>query len=216
MPNAIAPRQTPSSFARRFYRWTRDVHLYVGLGLSPFVIVYAISAILLNHAYLPWGGRHSPTVTRRLPVAVRDDANSLHVAKEVREQIRLRGEIGYVIRDPRTRRISFPLETPGEVTQVRVDLDSAVATLEHQDTGVWDALIYLHKMPGPHNAKIRGNWVFTRLWGWLADATVYLLLFLSASGVYLWTVLKADRKAGLLFIGAGALSFAGIVTVLLA
>jgi hypothetical protein len=71
-------------------------------------------------------------------------------------------------------------------------------------------------MPGPHNANIRGNWPFTRLWGWLADTTVYLLLFLSATGVYLWTALRAERRAGLVVLGAGALSFAVIVAALVA
>lgn len=49
------------AFARsRMYRWTRNLHLYVGLFLSPFVLVYAASAVLLNHAYLPWEGAGAP------------------------------------------------------------------------------------------------------------------------------------------------------------
>ncbi len=39
--------------------------------------------------------------------------------------------------------------------------------------------------------------MLTRLWSWLADATVYLILFLSATGIYLWSVIRAERKAGL-------------------
>jgi len=38
-------------------------------------------------------------------------------------------------------------------------------------------MIYLHKMPGQHNAAVRGNWVWMQLWRWLADSTVYLVLF---------------------------------------
>jgi len=47
-----------------------------------------------------------------------------------------------------------------------------------------------------------------RLWAWLADTTIYLLLFATASGIYLWLLLRAERKAGLVFMGVGALSFA--------
>ena len=203
--------------ARSVYRWTRDLHLYAGLFASPFVLVYAVSVILLTHAYLPWGGRDAPPAdTRTVRVSVRDEADGLAVARQVREQIGVRGEIGFVGRRPGSTRLSFPIETPGRVTEVRVDLSTGVATVEQKTTGVWDATIYLHKMPGPHNATIRGNWVFTRLWGWLADATVYLLLFLSATGIYLWTVLKAQRRAGLLFLGAGALSFAAIIVGIVA
>ena len=72
-------------------------------------------------------------------------------------------------------------------------------------------MVYLHKKPGPHNVALRGNWAFMRFWAWLADAAVYLLLFSTASGVYLWTVLRAERRTGLLFLGGGVLSFVLVV-----
>ena len=211
------PEPSAVSFAKSFYRRTRDLHLYVGLFLSPFVLVYAVSAILLNHAALPWGSRAGPPLaSHTIRVAVVDGENSLDVAAQVRRQIGVRGEIGFVSRKPGSPRLSFPIETPGRTTRVRVDLAAGTATLERRESGVWDALIYLHKMPGPHNANIRGNWLFTRLWGWLADGAVYALLFLSASGIYLWTALKADRRTGLVFLGAGVLSFALLVLAVVA
>ena len=194
------------------YRRTRSLHLYVGLFLSPFVLVYAVSAVLLNHAYLPWGGSAAPLArVEPVVVAVHDSEDGLAMARQVRDQLGIRGEIGYVSRKQGSQQLNFPIETPGSVTRVRVDLVTGTATAERKDTGVWDASIYLHKTPGPHNVKFRGNWVFMRLWGWVADATVYLLLFLSATGIYLWTVLKAQRRTGLVFLGAGALSFIALV-----
>ena len=210
----LSQRPRPSS--KSLYRWTRDLHLYTGLFVTPFALVYAVSALLLVHAYLPWGGRTAPAQRRAVHVAVRDVDDGLAVASQVRAQIGVRGEIAYVAREADGRRLSFPIESPGRTTRVRVDLATGTATLETRETGVWDALIWLHKMPGPHNADIRGNWVFTRLWGWLADTSVYLLLFLAASGIYLWTVLRAERRSGLVALGAGALSFVAIVVALVA
>lgn len=197
------------------YHRTRDLHMYIGLFLSPFVLVYAASAVLLNHAYLPWGGQTAPLIAAPATrVDVRDSDDGLAVARRVRAQLGIRGEIGYVSRKQGSTRLNFPIETPGHVTRVRVDLATGIATLERQSTGVWDAAISLHVTPGPHNVKFRGNWVFMRLWGWVADATVYLLLFLSATGIYLWTVLKAQRRAGLMFLGAGAVSFVALVAAI--
>lgn len=71
-------------------------------------------------------------------------------------------------------------------------------------------------MPGPHNVNIRGNWIFTRIWGWLAGGTVYLLLFLSASGIYLWTAFKAERRTGLILLGSGVLSLMAIILAIVA
>jgi len=39
----------------RLYSLTRELHSYVGLFLSPFVLVFAVSVILLNHPDLPLG-----------------------------------------------------------------------------------------------------------------------------------------------------------------
>lgn len=49
------------------------------------------------------------------------------------------------------------------------------------------------------------------MWRVFADATVYLLLFVSLSGVYLWFVLKAERTVGIALIAAGALSLSGLI-----
>jgi hypothetical protein len=193
---------------KRVYRWTRDLHLYVGLFISPVLLLYAVTVVLLNHAYLPWGGEDgAEPSTRTVTVTVPDEENSLDLARSIREQIGESAEIGYVNLNQEKQRLSFPLEKPGERGMVHVDLATGVAEIETRQTGVWDAMIYLHEMPGPHNVAIRGNWLFTRLWGWVADATVYFILFVTATGVYLWTVLKAERKAGLIALGGGALSF---------
>ncbi len=212
----MPPRQ-PDPLRRSLRRWTRNLHLYLGLFVSPFVLVYAVSAIQLNHSLMPWGGRSAPTApTRTMRIVVTNADDGLAVAREVRRQVGIAGEIGYVNRKPGGSRVSFPIEWPGHVTHVKVDLTAGVATIEQQDTGAWDAMVYLHKMPGPHNASIRGNWLYTRVWGWLADATVYLLLFLTASGVYLWTVIRADRSTGLRVLAAGVLSFVALVFAIIA
>lgn len=198
----------------RVYGLTRDLHLYVGLFLSPFVLVFALSVVFLNHTWLPWGMDAGKGETRQVAVTLPDEPDNLELARRIQRQIGVPGEIDFINRNLKRQRLSFPITSPGRTTTVRVDLASGVAELEQRETGVWDAMVYLHKMPGPHNVSVRGNWVMTRIWGWLADATVYLLLFVTASGVYLWMVLKAERRAGLIFLGAGVLSFVGIVATI--
>ena len=99
-----------------------------------------------------------------------------------------------------------------------VDLDyeqrSATVTSKRQSLG--DAVIYLHKMPGPHNADVRGNSRLVRGWRIVADATAYLLMFLTVSGIYLWVALKAERRIGFALIAAGTVSFFGLVYVIAA
>ena len=76
---------------------------------------------------------------------------------------------------------------------------------------LWESLSYLHKIPGPHNVAIRGNWIGTQIWRLFADATIYLVLFISVSGVYLWWAIKAERRIGLALIAGGAVTFFGLI-----
>jgi len=41
---------------KRFYLVSRDLHLYFGLFLSPFVLVFAISTLFLVHSWFPGSG----------------------------------------------------------------------------------------------------------------------------------------------------------------
>lgn len=198
------------------YRAIRDLHLYAGLFVSPFVIIYAVSALSLNHAYLPWDSGDTLVESRKVAVNVPGDTNALEIARQVRAQLGVSGEIGFVNRNRRTQRVSFPIETPGAITTVRFDPGTGTAEVERKESGVWAGMIYLHRIPGPHNVSIRGNWLATRVWGWVADASVYVLLFVSASGVYLWAVVRAERKTGLLFLGGGALCFVALIVGIVA
>ena len=129
-------------------------------------------------------------------------------------QVGLSGEISFISFRAKDNCLVVPIFKPGQTTTLELYPQTNTATIQQRKTGIGDALNYLHKSPGPHNAAIRGNWVYTWIWRWFADAAVYLLLFISASGIYLWAILKAERKVGLILIGAGAISFMGVVYAL--
>ncbi len=198
------------------YRWTRDLHLYFGLFVSPFVLLFAVSIFYLNHARPP---AHSAVVAApvvhaiRVPLGIEEakDRERLRLVSEILKQVGVIGEIQFIRSIPDERRIVIPVVRPGVETTVDVNLAQAKAEVTERSTGLWSAVSYLHRSPGPHNASIRGNWFWTRAWRWLADGTVYLVLFLSLSGIYLWTALRSERRVGLALIAAGTLSFGGIV-----
>jgi len=203
---------------RRVYQITRDLHLYLGLFISPFVLVFSLSVILLVHGGVP-AASPEPTVRTvtglSLPeglerLAGRDLINAL---RPVLDAIGVKGEVDFVRAIPTEHRLVMPVRLPGRETSVSINLEDRSANITTRSDGWRGALVYLHKMPGQHNANIRVNSIFMRLWKWSADATVYLILFLTVSGVYLWIALHAERRIGLGLIAAGAFSFAGIVYV---
>jgi hypothetical protein len=205
----------------RFHAFVRSLHLYLGLFLSPFVLVFAISVVFLVHAWVPGAGATAEKRTVTDLILPPDfeklkGREQLAAAHTVLARLGVHGDIGGVRQIPRDRRFVFTVGLPGRESSVDLNLAQRTAAIATRQTGGWDATVYLHKMPGPHNVSVRVNTTFMLVWRWLADATVYLLLFLTVSGVYLWAVVKAERRAGLALLAAGAVSFGGIIYALVA
>ena len=204
---------------KRFYLFTRDLHLYIGLFLSPFILLFAVSVFFLVHAYVP-GISKQQSARTVADVAVPENITSLNgrpqvdAIRSVLDRIGVAGEVNFIRRFPKEQRLVVAIMIPGRETTVDLNLQTRTAVITESNTGTWDAAVYLHKMPGPHNVNIRGNWRYLRVWKWFADATVYLLLFITISGVYLWTVLRAERRIGLALLAGGAFSFFGMVYAL--
>ena len=201
----------------RLYRLARDLHLYFGLFISPFVLLFAASVYFLVHAWLP-KATPKPASTRTvanllLPANLDKLSGRERIAalKPALKQAQVQGEVGWIQHLARENRLIIPVTVPGRMTTVTIDVAKREAYIGEHITGLADALVTLHKSPGPHLVGMRMNWFPMRVWFWFADATVYLLLFITVSGIYLWYALRADRRIGLALLAAGAVSFFGLV-----
>lgn len=201
---------------RRLYAVLRDLHLYLGLFFAPFVVAFSVSVFFLVHAWLPGAdaaagaprvvtGLRLPGGVEKLPARERVEALQQALAGAG-----IAGEIGFVRHNVKEARLGMSVTVPGREKDVEIDLATRTATVEERETGVWDALVYLHKAPGPHLVDLRKNWWPMKAWAWLADGTAYLIFFITLSGIYLWAVLKAERRAGLMLLAAGAATFVGV------
>lgn len=205
---------------KSFYVWTRDLHLYFGLFLCPFVLVFAVSTVILNHPGLASESRSTERAVAGIAIPAGlerlEGMERIRALQPVLRQAGVSGEVEWITYLPRESRMIVLLAKPGETSTLELDLKTRTATVRRTSSGLAGALVYLHKMPGPHLVNIRGNWLWTELWRPFADGTVCLLLFLSLSGIYLWAVLRAERRAGLLLLGAGFAIFTGLLYALAA
>ena len=201
------------------YRSTRDLHLYAGLLVSPFLLLFAGSVFFLNHAKVAPAAWTRVQVFEGIDVpsgvASATGPDAVALAREVLRQIREDGEVGGPRFSAATGHFTFSIASPGAVSRVDADTAARTATLSQRRTDPWERLAYLHKMPGPHNVDIRGNWWPLRVWSRAADGTVYLTMFLTVSGVYLWWALRAERRVGLILLSTGLLTCAGFLYVLI-
>ena len=204
--------------SRRFYRVTRDLHLYFGLFISPFILVFAVSVFFLVHRLSPNAavGTKSLISKLSLPPDLENLSGRPLVDRliPILKQNGVEGELGWVQHFPKEHRFVIPVSVPGRTTTVTLDVNEREASVERRVTGLADALIVLHMSPGQHMAGIRKNWIYMLVWSWLADATVYLTLFITVSGIYLWYVLRSERRNGVTLLLAGTASFFGMVYAL--
>jgi hypothetical protein len=185
------------------------------LFVSPFVLLFAVSVFYLNHGKLLPGAEPPADTYRDLQIPDGFESlkgrDAVESARTILPQIGVAGEIGFLRVIPSTRHVVFPVSKAGSEATVDVDLAARSATVRRRSMGVWEAASYLHKMPGPHNVALRGNWTGTVVWRVLADTTIYLLLFISVSGVYLWWAIRAERRIGIALLALGATTFCGLV-----
>ncbi|VAW17583.1 hypothetical protein MNBD_BACTEROID01-712 [hydrothermal vent metagenome] len=202
---------------RKFYKIIKDIHLHTGLFASPFIIIFSVSALVLNHNFVDWqedwqewyfsvndtvdntAGFNTPT----------PDKTDIDYAKGILKQINISGEIAGVFRD--SAQMYIPVTKPGYRISIKADLISGIAYIHSEQTNLWRKLAWLHKMPGPHNANIRGNWVYTKIWRSLVDFSVICLFFSGITGVILWYYLKNERIIGLVALLIGFLSIASLI-----
>lgn len=196
------------------YQSVRDLHLYFGLLVSPFVLLFSVSVFYLNHGKLHSGEVPRETYSNLQMPQDLDRLRGRSAIEQVRlllPQLNVAGEIGFPRYRAADRHLMFAVTRAGVEATVDIDLASRSAVVSRRSMNLWESLAYLHKMPGPHNVAIRGNWIGIRIWRWLADGTIALLLFISVSGIYLWWALKMERRVGIVLLMTGAATFVGLI-----
>ena len=130
-------RQLPheSLMTRRLYLLTRDLHLYVGLFLSPFVLVFAVSVFYLVHglASRPAPGPSDPSRTvANLNVssgmATLQGRARVDALRPVLDQLGVRGEIDFVRHVANEHRLIVPVRLATLDTIVSIDYEQRTAT----------------------------------------------------------------------------------------
>ncbi|UFH57747.1 PepSY domain-containing protein [Spirosoma sp. KNUC1025] len=199
---------------KQYYPLIRALHLFTGLFISPFVIIFCLSVLAFNHVKL----LNSLMPVKLLPIErtkldrIPRDTSDLLTAKAIIQKLGITGEIDFI--SSNDNHISFPVIKPGLRTKIDVDTRTDSVTITRQEEGWVRATSYLHSMPGQHNARLRGNSVFLTIWKVMADSVVYLLLWLTVSGVLLWWCLKVERPIGITAIVLGVLLFSGLLLLI--
>ncbi|MDB6038382.1 MAG: hypothetical protein JWM99_2223, partial [Verrucomicrobiales bacterium] len=112
----------------KFYRIIRDLHLYLGLFISPFVILFSVTVFFFVHSGVPKltaESANTRTVSGvSLPPGLEKLSNRplVDLLKPILKQLNVPGEIGFVSNLVKDEKMIIPVSIPGRVTTVTINL----------------------------------------------------------------------------------------------
>ena len=191
-----------------FSRVVRQTHMYVGLFLMPWILMYALSTLVMNHRAAfkeHYGGslvRWVKEDERRYTGQFAGQTEPKVMAEQILRELRLEGNFAANMAKNGARLTinrTDPL-TPRRITYTSTDNKLVI---EKQEFRAQPFLESLHRRRGYNN-----RYSVDTAWAVSVDvATIGILLWV-ASGVWMWWELKLTRRTGAMCIAAGLALFA--------
>jgi hypothetical protein len=196
------------------YNLIRKIHLYCGLIILIFLMMYFVSGFMMTHR--PWflGARAVPTTRTAVLESSGDqssdqssDPSKEKLAASVQRQLRLAGRIQFPQNQPPdvTR---FWINHPG--TEIRVDVSTGekrivITTQRERWVGI---LIMLHKVNAYDDDPVFDVYAF------FCDLAGLSMILFALSGVYLWWKSTRNHAWGILCVAASCAYGAGMMLYL--
>jgi hypothetical protein len=188
--------------------WNRRLHYFLGLYFLFFIWLFALTGLLLNHAWTFsefWQNRKVTTTDHAIQVPASE--NPLEQARELMRQLGVAGEIQWVATKPDATHLEFRVARPGRNYEIKADWPQARATVQRTDVNAWGTTRILHTFTGVrlNDAKNERDWILTKLWAYSMDAVALGLIVVVISGLVMWWPLPGKRLGGLIALSSGVL-----------
>jgi hypothetical protein len=196
------------SFTSRLETWNRRLHFYLGLYFLFFLWLFSLTGLMLNHGQ--WAVSRAANNRRetRYERVINAPAGSsdLARARNVIAQLGLTGEIDLPVQRPGS--FTFSTSRPSDANQVRVDLATNRAAVQHFDNGHVGRFRILHTFSGSrfNQPASERDWFVTTIWVAAMDALAVGLLAMILGSYYMWWRLKKRHLPGVMALLAGFLA----------
>ena len=192
-----------------FDKLNRRTHLYLGMVLTPWFLLYALSGFILNHGSWFQRANNEPEWKKtfehpyRLP-PVTDETDDSALAEKI---LRDNGLLG---------RYRIDIEDDGRVVVDRAKLLSTIRLTyypnEGRIVGEEQRLPFDRFLTAAHfRAGFEYPYLLEQLWGAIVDLLIVATLIWIASGLYLWWNLGRFRFWGFVSLAGGIATFALLV-----
>jgi hypothetical protein len=176
------------------YNLIRKIHLYCGLIILIFLMMYFVSGFMMVHR--PWFlSPGPPPTTQAFPLQSTANLDPDQLAANVKKQLSLTGRIQFPQSQPPglTR---FWVNRPGTMIRVDIPANEHQIHLSTQTTGLVGTLIMLHKVNGYDDQLLFD------LYALFCDLAGASLILFALTGIYLWWKSTKNHTLGILCLTA--------------
>ncbi len=189
--------------AASWKRWTRTLHVYVSMLALVLVLLFGLTGFIMNHE--DWFGLdepHEETVTGEIPATLLSEPDRLGIVEHLRSTYGIRAPLNDFEVEEDLIDVSF--KRPGKVVDVTIERPGGAAEIVIESGGILAALAAIHQ--GEDSGTVGSLFI---------DGTALFLVFISLTGLLLWTTLPARRKLGLIALAVSVALFGGVCLILL-
>jgi hypothetical protein len=194
----------------RFDKVNRRLHLYLGLFLMPWLLMYGVSSFILIHqAWFraeqepPWETLFEKECRRPLEA----DADLRSVAQDILKDHGLEG--AFWADKPNADTLRITRFSFWGSTRLTYSIREARVRAEHQRVRGPQAVVRMHFRGGYGQPTF-----WDKFWGFMVDLACAAIVIWVASGVVMWWRLRRLRAWGALTLGGGILTFLLLVWTL--
>lgn len=176
------------------YNVFRKIHLYTGLVILLFLMMYFVSGYIMAHR--PWFISPSPPPSRQTVILDTDTATSFEqLAGYVKKRLALPGRIQFPQEQPLDETLFWTVR-PGSMIRVDVVPRNHIIRLTTQRVGWIQTLIMLHKIAGYDSEPLFD------LFALFSDLAGLSMILFALTGVYLWWKRVKNHALGMAFLVA--------------
>ncbi|MHC4737546.1 MAG: PepSY-associated TM helix domain-containing protein [Planctomycetota bacterium] len=196
-----------------FTLFNRRTHMYLGLFLAPWMIMYALSSLVFNHRDFfdapyrgtsPWIKETEKTYKEAFP----PDAGPEIMAEQILADLGLKGMFNaYQNREKTVLMINYFKFI--KLRRITYDPADNNLLIERHRFRFSVFLRHLHLRRG-----YRPKFVLNNTWAFVVDVSIFAMFFWVFSGLWIWWKIKVTRRLGWLCILGGIILFVFFVLVI--
>jgi hypothetical protein len=184
-----------------FSRLLRRTHMYLALFLAPWILVYTLSTIVMNHREHLHSGPNPPRFTMEREFIYDGTFPDRATPRQIADQLLISIGMDGTHNQPRAndlQRITFVRQdavAPRRITYTPADRKVTIERMEFEPTAFLERMHRRRGYQQPY--AVEDTWAFT------VDLVIVAIVFWALSGLWMWWEMKVTRKLGALCLLGG-------------